>query len=166
MRFRSYWRWFIIATTFQNVVSETSTEKVGKTSNALVDKNSDIKISPRGERRIRVRKKPTLESSDVAASTPSDVSSDVSNDFTNDDRLGSSTFLQVLPFRLSDGTPMLRWRPVDSTSTTDRATWKSEDNFFSGTFVITETPIDRELTADDVTSDGFGRQDFLYRLPY
>ncbi len=100
MRFRSYLRWFILATTFQNVVSETSTEKVSKTSNALVDKNSDIKISPRGERRIRVRKKPTLENSD-AVSSPSDVSSDVSNDFANDenfDRLGvnSRTFYQQL----------------------------------------------------------------------
>jgi len=100
MRFRSYLRWFIIATTFQNVVSETSTEKVSKTSNALVDKNSDIKISPRGERRIRVRKKQTFESSD-AVSSPSDVSSDVSNDFANDenfDRLGVNlrTFYEQL----------------------------------------------------------------------
>ena len=113
---------FCAISTFQFVVSETSLLGV-------VDATS-VSVTPRGERKIRLRKKPTLGQSDIS----------VEESF---DRRVSSNFLQVIPFRLTDGTPMLRWRPVTS-STKDKTTEKNGQNIFTGTFVMTETQIERE----------------------
>ena len=113
---------FCAISTFQFVVSETSLLGVVNATS--------VSVTPRGERKIRLRKKPTLGQSDIS----------VEESF---DRRVSSNFLQVIPFRLTDGTPMLRWRPVTS-STKDKTTEKNGQNIFTGTFVMTETQIERE----------------------
>ena len=100
--------WMCLVATFRNVFSDTST--LTNDPKAFIDVTSRIKIAPRGERRLRLKKKPTSTSSksDISSnglSTKNDISSD---DFRFD---RSPNFLQVIPFRLSDGTPMLRWRP-------------------------------------------------------
>ena len=113
---------FCAISTFQFVDSETSLLGVVNATS--------VSVTPRGERKIRLRKKPTLGQSDISAEE-------------SFDRGVSSNFLQVIPFRLTDGTPMLRWRPVTS-STKDKSTEKNGQNIFTGTFVMTETQIERE----------------------
>ena len=113
---------FCAISTFQFVDSETSLLSVVNATS--------VSVTPRGERKIRLRKKPTLGQSDISAEE-------------SFDRGVSSNFLQVIPFRLTDGTPMLRWRPVTS-STKDKSTEKNGQNIFTGTFVMTETQIERE----------------------
>ena len=113
---------FCAISTFQFVDSETSLLSVVNATS--------VSVTPRGERKIRLRKKPTLGQSDISAEE-------------SFDRGVSSNFLQVIPFRLTDGTPMLRWRPVTS-PTKDKSTEKNGQNIFTGTFVMTETQIERE----------------------
>jgi len=108
MRVR-YWLlfWMCFVAPFRNVFCDTSTTNDAKT---FIDQTSGrIKIVPRGERRIRMKKKTTFDSPE---SDISSVKLSSKNVVSPDDVFERSpNFLQVIPFRLSDGTPMLRWRP-------------------------------------------------------
>lgn len=91
------------------------------------DDKSGIRISPRGERRMRMKKRPAVGRNNNDTSAVKNVNDVVVADVNvnvNDDSIGDSSaanrlgtlekppnFLQLIPFRLDSGTPMLRWRP-------------------------------------------------------
>ena len=102
-------------------------DDVSLNDNSESDNFSGIKISPKGERRLRAKKRPkpknetastterlSFETSLVKTSLKDDDTSTTSMATANDAVESFSkrpNFLQLIPFRLRDGTPMLRWRP-------------------------------------------------------
>ena len=116
--------WTGFLATFRLIGGDVLPTTAADDDDVSVDK-SGIWISPRGERRMRMKKRPAVGRSNNDTSSVKNVNDVVVADVNvNDDSIGESSaanrlgtlekppnFLQLIPFRLDSGTPMLRWRP-------------------------------------------------------
>jgi hypothetical protein len=95
--------WTAFLATFRIVVGDVSSAD---------ELSGGVRVSPRGERRMRSKKRPPPSDLVGDAASPNDS---WPNDVGRLEKPPPS-FLQLIPFRLNDGTPMLRWRPGESQS--------------------------------------------------